>query len=154
MKEYVAKRQRRMGNPDDFRVEEISLSVLPPDWISPEQQEDRVRAELSDQPAVRLATAVLAGAIADYQSYLANPSRPNRLLFDAARGWIDSPDLRWVFSFENVCLTLQIDASALRCALEAWRRKAAVQDTAHQRPIRRRTNARRYSIGYKPPRAA
>ena len=96
----------------------------------------------------------LASAIADYQGYLANPSRRNRLLFDAARRWIDASDLHWVFSFENVCLTLQIDASALRCALEDLRKKAAVQDAAHHRPIRRHTNARRYSIGYMPPRAA
>ena len=45
----------------------------------------------------------------------------NRQLFAEALEWVDSADKTWLFSFENICDTLEIDPSYVRRGLSRWR---------------------------------
>ena len=92
-------------------------------------------------PAQQLALAVLEQAVADLERRRALP-RPlalpgslarSRSLIDGVEGWFASDDTGWLFSFENVCAMVGIDAEAVRQRLGVGRR----------RPLRLRLPARR-----------
>ena len=83
-------------------------------------------------PAQQLALAVLEQALADLARRRALP-RPlvqpeslarSRSLIDGVEGWFASDDTGWLFSFENVCATIGIDAEAVRRRLGVGRRRA------------------------------
>jgi hypothetical protein len=92
---------------------------------------DRTPAELSS-PAQQLALAVLEQALADLERRRALP-RPlalpdslarSRSLIEGVEGWFASDDTGWLFSFENVCAMVGIDAEAVRQKLGIGRRRA------------------------------
>ena len=83
-------------------------------------------------PAQQLALAVLEQAVADLERRRALP-RPlalpeslarSRSLIDGVEGWFASDDTGWLFSFENVCTMVGIDAEAVRQKLDVGRRRA------------------------------
>jgi len=83
-------------------------------------------------PAQQLALAVLEQAVADLERRRALP-RPlalpeslarSRSLIDGVEGWFASDDTGWLFSFENVCAMVGIDAEAVRQRLGVGRRRA------------------------------
>jgi hypothetical protein len=50
---------------------------------------------------------------------------PRRLaLFTDAEQWIEDREVTWLYSFENICNVLGIDADYLRRGLHAWRDRA------------------------------
>jgi len=63
--------------------------------------------------------AVLEDGITCFQQYFYQPSRTNEKLFLEAEEWI-SPNDDDVFSFNNVCETLDLDPDALRTGLRRW----------------------------------
>jgi len=65
----------------------------------------------------RLMAAVLADAIQLLMKHAQSRTASGRILFRETERWIESPDRRWLLSFENVCDVLGIDASRLRAAL-------------------------------------
>jgi hypothetical protein len=83
-------------------------------------------------PAQQLALAVLEQALADLERRRALPGplvQPeslarSRSLIDGVEGWFASDDTGWLFSFENVCATIGIDADAVRHRLGVRRRRA------------------------------
>jgi hypothetical protein len=44
-------------------------------------------------------------------------------MYDEAREWVTSGDRNWLFSFENICDTLEINAEYVRRGLREWREK-------------------------------
>lgn len=48
--------------------------------------------------------------------------------------WFDSDDVRWPFSFRNVCDVLALDAEAVRGALREWRVEVLTGRTADRKP--------------------
>ena len=44
-------------------------------------------------------------------------------MFEEAREWVTSVDRTWLFSFENICDTLEISAEYVRRGLREWREK-------------------------------
>jgi hypothetical protein len=83
-------------------------------------------------PAQQLALAVLEQAVADLRRRRALP-RPlalpaslarSRSLVDGVESWFASDDTGWIFSFENVCAMVGIDAEAGREKLGVGRRHA------------------------------
>jgi hypothetical protein len=83
-------------------------------------------------PAQQLALAVLEQALADLERRRAVP-RPlalpesmggSRSLVEGVEGWFASDDTGWLFSFENVCALVGIDAEAVRRKLGIGRRRA------------------------------
>ncbi len=99
--------------------------IFAPDPVSRFQYEKvhEARKGLADQHAVRdLMRAVLEDGIACYQVYFFKPSRTNEKLSLEAEEWINSND-DGVFSFNNICETLGLNAGRLRRGLERWKAK-------------------------------
>ena len=65
--------------------------------------------------------AILEDAVNVYRREAAAQSPNGRKLFDEAEEWIESGDQAWIFSFENICAILALDAGYLRRGLRAWK---------------------------------
>lgn len=74
----------------------------------------------------RLMLAVLENALDSYQKYVFARDGQGRQLFEEAVEWLDSANTEWLFSYRNICETLDINPDYLRRGLEGWRRRAAV----------------------------
>lgn len=68
-----------------------------------------------------LMLAVLEDAIDCYQKYAFARDIRGRQIFDEAGEWVGSSDRNWLFSFENICDTLEINADYVRRGLSEWR---------------------------------
>jgi hypothetical protein len=68
-------------------------------------------------PERALVLAVMWQAVIDLQKYrFANRRRQQRLFMEAYR-WVESDDRSWVFSFANLCETLNLKPEPLRARL-------------------------------------
>ena len=104
-----ARASRRAGRPPLFLAVDFE-PVLPAQWFAGES-----RASL--EPAKRLMLAVLTDAI---ELVLQGPAPrgTRRARFEKrAADWLRSDDRNWLFSFVNVCETLELDAKRLRTAV-------------------------------------
>ena len=70
-----------------------------------------------------LMLAVLEDAIDCYQKFAHARDPRGTQMFDEAREWVSSSDRSWLFSFENICDTLEINAEYVRRGLRDWREK-------------------------------
>jgi len=94
------------------------------------QQRSRIEQPEGDEGMRRLMWAMLKDTLRCYHTYYdAKSVRGQRLFYDADR-WIQSRDLRWVFSFENVCAVLGVDSDYLRNELRRRRRSLSKNDVA------------------------
>jgi hypothetical protein len=94
-----------------------------PDSLLPSQYFDRLRrSERSGE--WRLAVAILEDAVTVYQKQAAAEDPRGRQLFGEAEEWIEDPDRTWVFSFENICDLVGLEADYLRRGLRAWKDRA------------------------------
>lgn len=73
--------------------------------------------EASRGPEGRLMLAVLANAINSYVRNKTKESRKARRLFLETEVWFQSKEAWWLYSFENICDVLDINAGAVRKAL-------------------------------------
>ena len=94
-----------------------------PDTLLPSQYFDRLRGP-ERSGAWRLVVAMLEDAIHVYRAQAGATEAHKRKLFEEAEEWIESSDREWVFSFENVCDILGLEASYLRRGLRAWKTRA------------------------------
>jgi hypothetical protein len=69
------------------------------------------------QGAKRLMRAVLADAVSCIESYSSGRGPQSWPACRAALSWVLARDQTWPFSFENICLALDLDAGRLRSAL-------------------------------------
>mgnify|MGYP001412508439 CR=1 FL=1 len=132
------------GGGDDFS------RLFEPDLITPEQHRDRVRAECTDQPEVRLMLAVMEDAVATYQRYAVENDGRNQRLFEEAEDWINSTDTSWPYSFENICVALRVEPETLRNGLRSWRERRLGERGEERKGLYRfpfrRVNGKRHSI--------
>jgi hypothetical protein len=68
-----------------------------------------------------LMLAVLEDAIDCYQKYAHSRDPRGRSIFEEAEEWVASGDRSWLFSFENICDTLEINADYVRRGLRDWK---------------------------------
>ena len=73
----------------------------------------------------RLVLAILEEAVRSYQHYAFATNRRGRRLFGETCEWFDAHDDPWIFSFENICHALDLDATYIRDGLERWRKEEA-----------------------------
>jgi len=73
-----------------------------------------------------LMLAVLEDAIDCFQKYAFAKDPRGRQLFAEAAEWVDSFDKGWLFSFENICDTLEIAPGYVRRGLSEWRERQSV----------------------------
>jgi len=133
--------------------EHILRHLLQPETLLLSQYLDRVVAEPTTQPEKRLMLAVLESAVATYQKHVLATSRRGRRLFAESEAWVTVPGDGWVFSFENICAALRLDADFVRLGLRRWRDDARARSTEIRVPCRspfRRVNGRRHRVSSRP----
>ncbi len=70
-----------------------------------------------------LMLAILEEAIACFRKYVQARDERGKALFRDAEEWILERESEWIFSFDNICETLGINASYLRRGLIQWKEK-------------------------------
>jgi hypothetical protein len=108
--------------------------------------------KISLEPERLLMLAVLEDAIKCLEKYASLKSGGNRKLFDEAIDWIRAEDADWLFSFNNVCDALGLNARRLRVALldkAAGRCRILNLEQTHRIPPYR-TSCRAYAVTRKP----
>lgn len=103
------------------------------------------------EPERRLMVAVLDEAMTSFRDGLDSASPAARKEAFQVETWVRSEDIRWPFSFENICTALDIDAQAIRADVVAMKRqslrkRSLVRSCGHYPKVRRGT-VRQASIG-------
>ena len=99
------------------------LAGLGSDSVVPDQYFDTCRRSEPLEPEKTLLLAILEDAIDSYQKYSAASDRVGRERFCEAEEWLMGGANDWIFSFENVCAMLGLDANYVRRGLRDWRQK-------------------------------
>src|ERR1041385_505855 len=107
----------------EFAVEERVADLFQPDTLLPSQFFDRVRRRTEHDGERRLMIAVLEDAVDVYRKQAGARDPRGEQLFQEAEAWIEDPDRSWLFSFQNICDVLDIDADYLRRGLHAWKQR-------------------------------
>jgi hypothetical protein len=108
----------------DVTAEDRVQELFQPDTLLPSQYFDRIRRRSSADGERRLMVAILEDAVDVYRKQVVARDRKRRQLFEDAESWIESEDRSWIFSYENICDMLRIDADYLRKGLRVWKEKA------------------------------
>ncbi|HXJ36489.1 MAG TPA: hypothetical protein VMS22_20835 [Candidatus Eisenbacteria bacterium] len=108
----------------DISAEEKVQELFQPDTLLPSQYFDRIRRRASFDGERRLMVAILEDAVDVYRKQVGARDRKRHQLFEDAEAWIESADKSWIFSFENICDVLGIEAAYVRKGLRAWKARA------------------------------
>ena len=100
--------------------------LFEPDVLLPGQFFSFFRKEAGFDRERRLMLAVLEDAIDCFQKYAHTDDLRGKQIFAEAYDWIMSGDKRWLFSFENICDTLEINADYVRRGLREWRERGGL----------------------------
>ena len=98
-----------------FRIDEGSFD--PTDTVDIEQLFKNGIREGEE----RLMLAVLQDAVECFQENVLAQSPWEEKLFQEAENWILKKNTDWLFSFENICETLQLNPSYIRRGLLVWK---------------------------------
>lgn len=113
-------------------------NVFEPDTLLPEQHARRTGVRRGQTGEHRLMMAILEDAVDVYLKHAGATQGVKRSLFEDAERWIDERDTTWIFSFETICHTLDIDPDAIRDGLHAHKRRArGDRGTVVSLPVRR-----------------
>jgi hypothetical protein len=108
----------------EFTADERLAELFQPDTLLPSQFFDRVRRRTEHHGERRLMIAVLEDAVDVYRKQAGSKDPRGQQLFQEAEAWIEDADRTWLFSFQNICDVLDIDADYLRRGLHAWKERA------------------------------
>ena len=97
--------------------------LFEPDVLLPAQYFAAFRRSGGLERERLLMLAVLEDAIDCFQKYAHARDPRGRQMFDEAQEWVGSSDRTWLFSFENICDTLEINAEYVRRGLREWRER-------------------------------
>ncbi len=115
----------------EYAVDERLGMIFQPDTLLPTQFFDRVRRRTEHDGERRLMIAVLEDAVDVYRKQAGVRDARGQQLFHEAEEWVEDPDRSWLFSFENICDVLDIDADYLRRGLRAWKQRALAGRRGH-----------------------
>jgi hypothetical protein len=107
----------------EFGIEERLAGLFQPDTLLPSQFFGRVRRPGHLDGERRLMIAVLEDAVDVYRKQVDSTDPRGKQLFREAEEWIANPDPSWLYSFENICDVLDLNAEYLRRGLHAWKRR-------------------------------
>ena len=108
------------GNQTRLATDESTGSLFQPDSLLAAQYFEIMYKTTVLEPEKRLILAILEDSINCFQNYLFAQSVKNKRLFREAEEWIVEVGSDWVFSFENICATLGLDAAYVRQGLLRW----------------------------------
>jgi hypothetical protein len=91
-----------------------------------------------------LMLAVLADAVACFQSYAFSENESEKKSFQEAEKWVLDQNNDWLFSFDNICETLELDPDYVRQGLLRWR-EARRHDLRQQYVDKQKINVRRHA---------
>src|SRR5215470_19985921 len=97
--------------------------LFEPDVLLPAQYFAAFRRSGGLERERLLMLAVLEDAIDCFQKYAFVRDPRGRQMFEEAREWVGSTDRGWLFSFENICDTLEINAEYVRRGLRTWKER-------------------------------
>ena len=125
---------RRKATYDQGQVTDGWISIDPADAGTIE----RVYKKDIREGEEKLMLAVLQDAVECFQIYLLAETQREKRLFREAEDWILETDSSWLFSFENICETLQLNPGYIRqgllCWKEAKRKISFFQEKSADRP--------------------
>ena len=107
----------------DLNPEDRLANLFAPDTLLPSQFFDRLRRRSEYHGERRLMIAVLEDAVDVYRKQAGTRDVRGNQLFLEAEEWIEDRDRTWLFSFENICDVLDIDAGYLRRGLHEWKKR-------------------------------
>jgi len=94
-------------------------------WISVDPADTGVIEQLFKkdirEKEERLMLAVLESAVEDFQKYVLARNPSGKKLFQEAEEWFLEKDSDELFSFENICETLQLHPDYIRQGLMVWK---------------------------------
>jgi len=97
-------------------------SLFQPDTVSPAQYLETVRRKTHLEAEQELMLAVLEDAVTCFQRYFAARDKTETRLFCEAEDWIlQQEKSNWLFSFDNICETLDLNPGYIREGLLHWR---------------------------------
>lgn len=117
--------------------------------LLPDSLTDRTPYGPCDAPETRLLLAVLHDALGNFQRGLHSTSCRDLEAFREVDRWFRSSDYDWLFSFENICSTLGIDADHIRDGLNRLRIGALLK-----RDVKKRRMVGRDRFGTRPGRTS
>jgi hypothetical protein len=98
----------------------------------------------------RLMLAVLESAVEDFQKYVLARKPRGKMLFQQAEQWFQERDSDELFSFENICDTLQLHPDYIRQGLMVWKeakpKTLSVEDHQQDRRQLASTRIRRHPV--------
>ena len=104
-------------------MKENLLSLLGSDVLASEQFAETFRRKEYLEPEKALLLAVLEDAVSCFLEYHAAEDRFGKGRFQEAEEWIMHTGNDWLFSYENVCELLGLNAEYLRRGLRHWSTK-------------------------------
>ncbi|MGH7818242.1 MAG: hypothetical protein ACREQ9_00565 [Candidatus Binatia bacterium] len=108
-------------------MRQSAVSLFEPDTLLPSQFFAHFKGRgATVRGEKRLMLAVLEDAVDCYQKYAFAREPRGRELFSEAEEWLFSSDNSWVFAYENICETLEVNADYVRRGLQEWRQRARV----------------------------
>jgi hypothetical protein len=111
-------------------------SLFEPDVLLPAQFFAAFRRAAGIERERLLMLAVLEDAVDCYHKHSHATEQRGQQLFAEAVEWVESDDRSWLFSFENICDTLEINADYVRRGLRTWAERPRPARAAAQTELR------------------
>lgn len=109
-------------------MRQSAVSLFEPDTLLPSQFFSHFRGRGSAiRGEKRLMLAVLEDAIDCYQKFAFARESRGQEFFAEAEEWLFSSDHSWVFSYENICQTLDLNPDYIRRGLQEWRQRTLLE---------------------------
>jgi hypothetical protein len=122
-----ANRSSRVGVEQGTKMQEKETlderlpNLFEPDTLLPIQYFEAMRKKHLLEGEKRLILSVLEDAVECFMKCIDAATNKGQRLFREADEWITHEDKRWVFSFDNVCDMLDINAEYMRVGLSRWK---------------------------------
>jgi hypothetical protein len=107
-------------------LDEKLPGLFEPDTLLPIQYFEAMRRKHLLEGEKRLILSVLEDAVDCFMKCIDSATNKGQRLFRDADEWINLEDKRWVFSFDNVCEMLDINADYMRAGLRRWKEKKLI----------------------------
>jgi hypothetical protein len=111
------------GKMEKETLDEKLPGLFEPDTLLPIQYFEAMRRKHLLEGEKRLILSVLEDAVDCFMKCIESPTNKGQRLSRDADEWINLEDKRWVFSFDNVCEMLDINADYMRAGLRRWKER-------------------------------
>jgi hypothetical protein len=107
-------------------LDEKLPALFEPDTLLPIQYFEAMRRKHLLEGEKRLILSVLEDAVECFMKCIDASTGKGQRLYRDADEWIALEDKRWVFSFDNVCDMLDINAEYMRRGLREWKERKLI----------------------------